>query len=504
MTRDDLDLLKQMEITEEELLRQLECFKKGFPFLKVVCAATAEDGILHMSDKDIDRYISVWQEYLASGHDVLKFTPASGAASRMFKDLFEFRERGGEPQTEFEKKFISEIQKFAFYEQLNKVCLKNDGKNVMRLITEKRYANVLDALLEQNGLNYRFLPKGLIQFHKNAKGVRTAFEEHLAEGAMYAKNKNGIVRLHFTVSEDHLTYFNRILTDKVAEYEYNYGVQYDVTFSVQRHSTDTVAADENNEPFRAGNGKMVFRPGGHGALIQNLNDIDAEVIFIKNIDNVVPDSMKQPTVEYKAMLAGVLVEYQEKMFRYLKKLNSGGVSDKELDEIEKFVFDRLHVAPADCSLYVTNKIEYLKQKLDRPIRVCGMVRNEGEPGGGPYVAVNQDGSHSLQILESAQFDKGDAQQMDIFNDATHFNPVDIVCGVKDYKGDKYDLTKYVDPNTGFISTKSKDGKPLKALELPGLWNGAMSDWNTIFVEVPIDTFNPVKTVNDLLRKEHQM
>lgn len=504
MTQDDLDLLKQMGISEEKLLEQLECFKNGFPFLKVVCAATVEDGILHLSDKSKDKYISIWRDYLAAGHDVLKFTPASGAASRMFKDLFAFRDRGGEPQTEFEQKFISEIQKFAFYEQLNKVCLKNDGKNVMRLITEKRYTNVLDALLEQNGLNYRFLPKGLIQFHKNNKGVRTAFEEHLAEGAMYAKNKNGIVRLHFTVSEDHLTYFNRLLSEKIAEYEYNFGVQYDVTFSVQSHSTDTIAVDENNEPFRSSNGKMVFRPGGHGALIQNLNEIDAEIIFIKNIDNVVPDALKQPTVEYKAMLAGVLVEYQEKMFKYLKKLNSASVSDKELEEIEKFVVEKLNVDAADCALHLANKIEYLKKKLDRPIRVCGMVKNEGEPGGGPYVAVNPDGSHSLQILESAQFDKNDPEQMHIFKEATHFNPVDLVCGVKDYKGDKYDLTKFVDPNTGFISSKSKDGKALKALELPGLWNGAMSDWNTIFVEVPINTFNPVKTVNDLLRKEHQM
>ncbi|MCQ2198274.1 MAG: DUF4301 family protein [Paludibacteraceae bacterium] len=503
MDKDDVKILEQKGISPEQFQAQIDSFKNGFPFLVVEKPAVVGDGILSVCDADKEKYISKWRTYLLT-HDVVKFTPASGAASRMFKNLFEFKNRGGEPQTDFERKFIEELTKFAFYDELNKKCQKNEGKTVLRLISEKKFDCILENLLGEKGLNYQFLPKGLLLFHKTKEGPRTPFEEHLVEGALYAKANSGKVKLHYTVSEEHMEYFEALKKKKLPDYEYNFGTEYNISFSVQSHSTDTVAVDSNNEPFRDKDGKIVFRPGGHGALIQNLNKIDSDVIFIKNIDNVVPDALKQPTVEYKAILAGILVSYQEKIFGYLSKLRKGSISNDDLKEIDDFVQNILKVKPAGSTLYISNRVEFLKSKLNRPLRVCGMVKNEGEPGGGPFFAHNDDGSISLQILESAQFDPSNESQMKILSQSTHFNPVDLVCAVKDIDGKKFDLTKYVDYNTGFISSKSKDGRELKALELPGLWNGAMSDWNTIFVEVPVDTFNPVKTVNDLLRKEHQV
>jgi hypothetical protein len=371
------------------------------------------------------------------------------------------------------------------------------------LIEEGNFKSVVDNLLNDKGLNYGNLPKGLLKFHSYPKEIRTSIEEHLVEGALYAVNGAGIVNLHFTVSEEHKELFKAKIDSVKSIYEKRFGVKFNISFSTQKQSTDTIAADSENNPFRS-EGKLVFRPGGHGALIENLNEMDADIIFIKNIDNVVPDKFKDSTVKYKQVIAGVLVSLQQKIYTYSEALENGKYSHDQLVEMLHFLSHSLFTSSPDINGYSDSELaEYLKGKFMRPIRVCGMVKNVGEPGGGPFLAYNNDGSVSLQILESSQIDMNNAEAVAIFKSATHFNPVDLVCAVKDKSGNNYNLIKYVDPQTGFISLKSKNGKELKALELPGLWNGAMSDWNTVFVEVPLETFNPVKTVNDLLRTEHQ-
>ena len=504
MEEKDKSVLLKKGISEQQINEQLESFKKGFPFLRIEKVATVNDGIERISDDDIRFYLQEWNDYLQQDVDILKFVPASGAASRMFKDLFEFCEANYDtPQKDFEKKFFEDIKKFAFYSELNQSCIKNTGKYIDELIAEGNYKEIVSNLLFEKGLDYGALPKGLLQFHSYGDTVRTPMEEHLVEGALYANSATGKVNVHFTVSPEHRLLFEKLLSEKKNSYERKYNVTYDVSFSEQKSSTDTIAADANNEPFRE-NGNLVFRPGGHGALIENLNDKNADVIFIKNIDNVVPDSLKDVTVTYKKLLAGVLVNVQSQIFNYLELLEAGELTDEELDEIIDFTEEVLNIENDSLDgLDLPEIIDYLYSKLNRPIRVCGMVKNEGEPGGGPFFAENEDGTISLQILESSQIDTSKPSEKELLMQSTHFNPVDLVCAVKNYKGEKFDLTEFVDKNTGFISLKSKNGRELKALELPGLWNGAMSDWNTIFVEVPIQTFNPVKTVNDLLRIEHQ-
>ncbi|MBP5307241.1 MAG: DUF4301 family protein [Paludibacteraceae bacterium] len=502
MKETDLKTLEAKGISEEQIQKQLDAFKTGFPYLNIEKAAAIGDGIARYEETEQEKYLKEWEDYLGEGHRVVKFVPASGAASRMFKNLFEYLNQPYElPKNEFEVKFFTELKKFAFYEDLDKACKQNEGKDIEGLTKEGKYKSIVRNLLEEEGLNYGNLPKGLLKFHTYAEGNRTPVEEHMVEGALYAASE-GKVNLHFTVSGDHRKLFEQKVREVKEDYTTRYGVRYEVSFSEQKSSTDTIAADLSNEPFRDEKGGLVFRPGGHGALIENLNDIDGDVIFIKNIDNVVPDRYKADTVRYKKLIAGVLVSAQRRTFAALEKLNSGEVTDGDIEEISRLSEETLNNKQAQ-RLPREEQIAYLKEKLNRPIRVCGMVKNEGEPGGGPYLIVNKDGSISPQILESSQIDTKDERSMTIMKTATHFNPVDLVCGTKNYKGEPFDLLKYVDPETGFISLKSKYGRDLKALELPGLWNGAMSDWNTLFVEVPVSTFNPVKTVNDLLREQHQ-
>jgi len=419
-------------------------FRTGFPALDIVGPASVKDGIMKLSKQQQDEYIALWQQYLDEGHSVLKFVPASGAASRMFKNLFEYLDNGED--NAFMQEFFAGKEKFAFAPELE----GKEGQEAVRYLLED--------------MNYGKLPKGLLLFHKYRDGARTPALEHLVEGALYAAS-NGVVRLHFTVSHEHLPLFRKHIADNLKKFEDKYGVKYEITFSEQQPSTDTLAANPDGTPFRTKDGKLLFRPGGHGALIHNLNEQDADIVFIKNIDNVVPDRLKKDTVRYKQVLAGVLVEEQKRVFARLQDPN---LSAEE------------------------------RERLNRPIRVCGVVKNTGEPGGGPFLVREEDGSISRQILESSQI-----EDKSLMAKSTHFNPVDLVCSLRDAEGKHYDLPKYVDPKTGFISSKSKDGKELLALELPGLWNGAMSRWNTIFVEVPVSTFNPVKTVNDLLREQHQ-
>lgn len=504
LTVEDKNYLASKGITEEQITRQLDCFKKGFPYLKLAAAASVDNGILSPDGDALKLYLRVWDTYIQSERKVVKFVPASGAASRMFKNLFGFLEAEyNEPQTDFEKEFFAKIQKFAFYEDLNAACQKTAGKDIPTLLADGQYKPVVAALLGEAGLNYGQLPKGLLKFHRYDQGARTPVEEHLVEGALYATNRSGLVNVHFTVSPEHRALFEKLVEEKANLFAKRYGVHYEVSFSEQKSSTDTIAADENNEPFRV-DGKMFFRPGGHGALIENLNDLDADIVFIKNIDNVVPDKFKADTITYKKLLAGVLVTLQQKVFGYLQLLESGKYTHEQVIDILQFLQRELFCKLPDTKLLEdTELVIYLKKKLNRPMRVCGMVKNVGEPGGGPFLAYNSDGTISLQILESSQIDMNDPEKKAMFEKGTHFNPVDLVCAVRNFKGEKFDLTKYVDPATGFISSKSKSGRNLKALELPGLWNGAMSDWNTVFVEVPLTTFNPVKTVNDLLREQHQ-
>ena len=503
LSQQDLQQIASKGISQEQIERQLTEFKTGFPFLRLKAAASIEDGIVATSEQDKQAYIKAWNEYKGQGRRIVKFVPASGAASRMFKDMFAFVDSDHDaPTTPFEKQYFDNIERFAFYDELDAACRKNEGKSVKYLIQDGQYKKVAENMLFEKGLNYGQLPKGMLLFHKYDEGARTPMEEHLVEGALYAAS-NGQACVHFTVSHEHMEMFKKRVAQKADQYAQKYGVTYDITFSEQKPSTDTIAAGPDNEPFRNENGSLLFRPGGHGALIENLNEIDADIIFIKNIDNVVPDRLKPETVDYKQVIAGVLVNLQKLSFSYLEELDKGNVSHDRLLEILHFVEHAFCRRSGSDALSDAELTDYLKRKLNRPMRVCGVVKNVGEPGGGPFLTYNQDGTISLQILESSQIDKNNKEYVEMFTSGTHFNPVDLVCAVKDYKGQPFNLPQFVDRTTGFISSKSKNGKELKALELPGLWNGAMSDWNTVFVEVPLGTFNPVKTVNDLLRPQHQ-
>ena len=463
-------------LTVEQVEHQIKNFQKGFPYLQVAAAASPEDGLLTLSPEQVAEAVATY-EANADTLKIQKFVPASGAATRMFKELFEFVNEG--KRGAGIDQLIDNLDKFAFYPELQQfVGADADDK-----------AKV-DAIVK-SGLCYGAKPKGLVTFHAYPDGNRKAVEEHLAEGAMYAAS-NGVVKIHFTVSPEHIEGFRSLLDEKLAHYEEKFGVKYEISFSVQKSSTDTIAVNPDNTPFLTDDGKLLFRPAGHGALIENLNEIDADVIFVKNIDNVTTDTRKGDTVTYKKALAGILVGLQAEAAELLANLKAGTA---DIQKVENFIEQKLcNKLPAEHDTALLISI------LDRPIRVCGMVRNEGEPGGGPFWVTNPDGSQSLQIAESSQIAPED---MPLMKSATHFNPVDLVCGVRRADGSKFDLTKYTDPETGFISSKSSGGRELRAQELPGLWNGAMAKWNTIFVDVPISTFSPVKVVQDLLRPQHQ-
>jgi hypothetical protein len=503
-TPSDLELLRQKGIDEAVCQEQLRCFREGFPPLEIVRAAGTGAGILEVDSAHIDHYLQAWKGYLEGRVKAVKFVPASGAASRMFKDLFEFLDGESDtPDTPFMKHFFGDIRLFAFYDALNAACFRNEARNIDQLTDAGNFKAVVSNLLDEKGLNYKNLPKGLLLFHRYEAGSRTPVQEHMVEGTLYAADAKGNVNLHFTVSSEHRELFEQHVKEHEHDFVGDGAYRFHITFSEQKPSTDTIAAGADNQPFR-NNGKLLFRPGGHGALIENLNDIDADVVFVKNIDNVTTDKLRKPTVTCKKLLAGILVQTQKQIFGFLHELDNHAVSEAKLDVIRQFCKARLCIShPAFDSLDRDTLIAFLRSRLNRPLRVCGMVRNQGEPGGGPYMAVNPDGTASLQILESSQIDTSIPANAELMQKATHFNPVDLVCAMRDYQGKKFDLRQYVDKNTGFISGKSKDGRELKALELPGLWNGAMSDWNTIFVDVPVETFSPVKTVNDLLRPEHQ-
>lgn len=487
----------------ETVEKQIDYFKNGFPPSKLEAPAVQGDGISILDEAAVAKAIGAYDK-LSADKKIVKFVPASGAASRMFKKLFGFlgSYKGTDadyqaliadqkPGSVFE--FLKQLEGFAFYEDLANAFGKD--KSLQQAHVQKAYTEIIGALLNEPGLNYGALPKGLLKFHRENGAVRTPVEEHIVEGCQYAKGADGSVHLHFTVSPEHQPGFEEHVESLRAAYESRFGCKLHVTYSIQQPGTDTIAVDLENQPFRNGDGTLLFRPAGHGALLANLNDIDADVVFLKNIDNVVPDRLKEETIRYKKVIGGMLLEIQSQVFDYITQLNAG---KSDLKAIQQFVADNLgYKSGSDLSA------EALLDILNRPIRVCGMVKSDGDPGGGPFWVDNGDGTSSLQVVETAQIDLSGTGQKEAFNAATHFNPVDVVCGMKNHLGEPFDLMKFRDPETGFSTEKSKDGKALKAQELPGLWNGSMAFWNTVFVEVPLITFNPVKTVNDLLKPEHQ-
>ncbi len=508
-TKEDLKQLKEKGISEEMALGQIKNFKKGFPFINLSAPATEGKGIIKMDNRQLEYYAHFYEK-ISPNLSVVKFVPASGAATRMFKDLYSWLEKlesGIDVKTLMAQdrdaeSFFSQLDTFAFWENLVEV-MKEKGLDAHDCLEKGDCVPILTNLLDDVGLGYALLPKGLLKFHRYVGFTRTAAEEHLAEGANYARDAQRKVRLHFTVSSEHRGRFINHMGEVLTKYEQEYDVSFEVKFSVQKPSTDTLAVDLENKPFRNDDGSLLFRPGGHGALIQNLNELGQDVVFIKNIDNVVPDSLKEQTFLYKKALGGLLVSIQSKIFDILQSIDNDSLTLEEYEKTKSFLIDELNIDPVLLPEDLTDGKKVLKDILDKPIRICGMVQNVGEPGGGPFWVKNPDNKgQSLQIVESSQVNHKDQGQKTIFEQSTHFNPVDLVCGLKNYQGELFDLTQYVDPSTGFISQKSKDGKDLKAQELPGLWNGSMAGWITLFVDVPLVTFNPVKTIMDLLRKEH--
>ena len=484
------------------LAKQVERFKNGFPSTRLERACTLNDGIYRIQADDKDELLGCFEEAANEGR-FSRFVPASGAATRMFKHLLAKLngEEISENEQEMVQTFMDLLPVFPFYEDL-KNAMQKGGENLEDAFANQDYNLILEYLLTETGLNYASLPKGLIPFHNYADGYRTPFAEHIAESEAHIKDRRGMVKLHFTVSPEHEQNIREHVEEVLAQFPDS---RFDIEFSQQSKSSDTVAVDMNNEVFRTGSGKILFRPAGHGALLDNLHKLRGDLVFVKNIDNVVPDTAKDTTLEYKKLLGGLLVKIQEQVFECLNMLENHNCSEFEVAAVSIFAISHLSIhLPDDFGqMSLEEKISLLRVRLSKPIRVCGMVKNEGEPGGGPFWVKGPGGSITPQIVEKSQVDMNDVDQVDIVKSATHFNPVDLVCGMRNHRGEWYALKNFTDPDTGFISVKSRNGRKLKAMELPGLWNGSMADWITFFVEVPLSTFSPVKTVNDLLKEERR-
>ena len=517
---EQINILKQ-ELSEfdfsqldlESIKDQLKLFINGVKIPELVKPCTLGDGIVKINESEFDVLLNL-HKTAAENSRLMKFVPASGAASRMFQKIqsvinktenFTLEDLGKRSFEDKESKAVYELlinlHQLAFYDDLKNI-LSLDESGIAEL-AKNSPAIILKAILFKTGLDYSSKPKGAIKFHRYSNGCRTAFKEQVYESLNYVLDKNNCLRIHFTISEEHKNLFVEIIEQVKSELKNDYSVE--ITYSFQKKSTDTIAVNENNNILLDKSGKMIMRPAGHGALIENLNDLDADILVIKNIDNLTTENLSAETVLYKKLLTGYLIKLQNQVIDYLHLLEKQEIEPKILDDISEFAERNLFVTkPNDFESWNKNqKHKFYFDKLNRPIRVCGMVKNQGEPGGGPFWIKATDGSLSLQIIEQAQINMNDENQKNIFKQSTHFNPVDLVCAIRDYKNNKFDLHKFVDHQSGIITKKSKDGIELKALELPGLWNGSMADWITIFVEVPISTFNPVKEINDLLRKEHQ-
>ncbi len=482
----DVDFLRMRMIAPDRLKHYREILNNGFPHMELAANCQAASEIKQFDDKEKSRLRNLYRTE-SKNKRILKFVPASGAASRMFKEMFAFLENGKE--SEGLKSFFEHLNIYPFSKELSHL-LRNDQEK-----DDSWKREVIRHVLFEEGLNYAELPKGLIAFHKYSDGdVRTAFEEHFYEAKMYATS-NDEAFIHFTIpenSQDAVVAFLKKLNTKLSK---SLGVNFKIQTSIQKPSTDTPAIyEDDGEWARDENGDLLLRPAGHGALLENLNDLDADIVFVKNIDNVVPDRLKDVTVEYKELLAGVLIEVQNDLFRFIEEAEMDGLDREACNAFFKkwFLNDVSHLSKAD-----------LVALMNRPTRVCGMVKNQGEPGGGPFLVQEQNREKSLQVVESAQVNQDDESQQNLLSKASHFNPVDLVVGLKDYQGDAFNLIQYRNANTGMVVSKNYHGRNIKALELPGLWNGSMHNWNTVFVEVPIETFNPVKTVFDLARPQHQ-
>ena len=495
-TKEDIAQIEQRGSSVKTVEEQVERFKKGFPWMKIVAPATPERGIQVLDEAAVEAAAKYYDG--ASMNGKCKFVPASGAASRMFKDLFsglDALKAGKELSDDAPAaKFVDKIAEFAFYTP------ELFGEQTCTCPEYRK--DVLAKTLTDEGLGYGAKPKGVLKFHKYTDGeIRTAFAEHLVEAQNYMRNEDGTANLVVTISPEHQQLFEEAYAEVKEAYEAKYGVKYNITFTFQDKATDTVAVDVENKPFRTETDSLLFRPAGHGALIYNLNKLEEEVVSIKNIDNVANERLLPETATWKKVLLGKALELRDTLHGYLRQLDEAA-TPVLCDEIEEFLDKTLCVTlPKTVDFH--DRVYQIRTKLDRPVRVAGMVKNQGEPGGGPFIIAEKDGSTSLQVLESVQINMSDDHARNALASATHFNPVDIVCCLHNYKGESFDLLKYVDEDAGFISSKSYQGRELKALELPGLWNGAMSNWNTLFVEVPLATFNPVKVVLDLLRPAHQ-
>jgi hypothetical protein len=513
ITLDDLKQINLKGIRPDRLDEQLKIFREGMLYVQLIKPCVIDNGIIKIGEKKYNEYLAHYASAASSGR-LMKFVPASGAATRMFKELASALttispfNRGSlekaahvNADAQFSLNFFKSLNKFPFYDEI-KGAMRDASFRIDDLLSKGDYKPIIEYLLFPKGLDYLSLPKGLIKFHSYPDGSRTPFHEQIQEAVNYTSDANKKVKIHFTVSEEYLEVIRKHVTSIIKDKYGDYKILHD--YSVQGKSTDTLAVDANNKPFRDSSGKLVFRPGGHGSLIGNLNKLNADIVFIKNIDNVTLDWFKSSTVQYKKLLSGLLICLQKKMFEYLEKLNKNNYNRYELNEIVEFVESELYLKlPKEYPAFGDEKLaQILFDMMNRPIRVCGMVKNEGEPGGGPYWVKDNTGNISRQIVEAAQINLLDPQQEKIFRSSTHFNPVDIVCGVRNFKNEKFDLLKYVDHKTGFITIKSCEGRELKAYEHPGLWNGAMAGWISLFVDVPISTFSPVKSVNDLLRREH--
>ncbi|GAA3595690.1 DUF4301 family protein [Flavivirga amylovorans] len=510
----DIQQIENKGITVKQVNDQVSRIKNGMSYSNLVAAATIGEGIESYNEQEKKDFIKLY-ESKQNSLSSLKFVPASGAATRMFKFLFQFLKNFNPSKESIEdyakkyndtliKTFVSNLEKFPFYDKVV-LEVKQEHSNFDNLPQGEKYLQFVKTILDVNNLNYSFFPKGLLPFHKYNDAVITAFQEHLFESTLYASSNNK-ANLHFTVSEKHHAYFIEELNRLKEDLEQKRDTTFNVSFSYQQEATETVALTTEGQVFRNEDGSILFRPAGHGALLENLNDLNNDIIFIKNVDNIVVSDKNIEVSEYKKLLAGILIKIQEQIFTFLHKLDEALVLEEQLLEIVAFLSSKMHVSIDEDfeDFTLEEKKEYLKDKLNRPIRVCGMVKNEGEPGGGPFWVKDKNGVISLQIVEFAQIDIQDSTQQDIVKNATHFNPTDLVCGVKNYKGEKFNLKEFVDPEAAFITLKTQNGIDIKALELPGLWNGSMAYWNSIFVEVPLSTFNPVKTVNDLLKPAHQI